>query len=331
VKALVYDKANALDHFALELRDVGEPAVRDQDLLIEVRAVGVNPGEAFIRSVQNPPPGGRVLLGWEFAGVVAAVGRKATGFEVGDRVFGTGDMTRDGAWAERVAVDYRIVARIPDGLSFVDAASLAIGSLTATEAIFREDDGLPTGTERVLIVGGAGAVGSMATQILKARTSAFVIATASRPDSRAWSQKMGADLVVDHSANVPEQLKEAGVESVDLVLSLASTTANMPWYAKVLRAFGHLSVVDGGQSLDVAPLAGKAASVHLEMVFSRILFGRQPERQGWILADIAALAASGEIRPIVTTHLHGLSVESMKSAHTQLESHRTVGKIVIEY
>lgn len=331
MKALVYDKANALDHFALELRDVGEPAVRDQDLLIEVKAVGVNPGEAFIRSVQNPPPGGRVLLGWEFAGVVAAVGPQAPGFAVGDRVFGTGDMTRDGAWAERVAVDHRIVAKIPDGLSFVDAASLAIGSVTATEALFRDEENLPTGIERVLIVGGAGAVGSLATQILKAKTSAFVIATASRPDSRAWSEKMGADLVVDHSADVPTQLKQAGVESVDLVLSLASTTANMPWYATVLRPFGHLSVVDGGQSLDIAPLAAKAASVHLEMVFSRILFGRQPERQGRILADIARLAVAGKIKPIVNTHLHGLSVETMRTAHTQLESHRTVGKVVIEY
>ena len=108
MKALVYEKAHALDHFALELRDIAEPKLRPDDVLIEVRAIGVNPGEAFIRGMRSAEPGGRVLLGWEIAGIVVAIGSSARGFAVGDRVFGTGDMTRDGGWAERVAVDHRI-------------------------------------------------------------------------------------------------------------------------------------------------------------------------------------------------------------------------------
>jgi NADPH:quinone reductase len=329
MKALVYEKAHKLEDFAIELVDVAEPALRDTDVLVEVRAIGVNPGEAFIRSVRSAEPGGRVLLGWEFAGVVLAAGASAGRFKAGDRVYGTGDMARDGCWAERVAVDHRILAVVPDQLSFVDAASLPIGSLTAWEAIFRGQDELPAGVDRVLILGGAGGVGSMATQILKVRTEAFVIGTGSRPESKAWSEKMGADLVLDHSGDIVEQLASAGIPSVDLVLSTAKTAEQIGWIARVLRPFGHLSVVDGGALLDVSPLLMRAASLHLEMVFSRIVNGGAPEKQGDILETIASLVDENLVVPIATTRLNGLSSETMKAAHELVESRRTIGKVVI--
>jgi NADPH2:quinone reductase len=126
--------------------------------LRDVHAVGINPGETFIRRTRSAEPGGRVLLGWEFVGVVVETGSGVRGFKTGDRVFATGDMTRDGAWAERVVVDHRILAKIPESLTFVDAASLPIGALTSWEAMFRERSDLSVGVERVLIVGGAGGV-----------------------------------------------------------------------------------------------------------------------------------------------------------------------------
>jgi NADPH:quinone reductase len=215
VKALAYETAHPLDAFALNLVEVADPTLGDADLLVEVHAIGVNPGEAFIRQTRSAQPGGRVILGWEFAGVVVETGAAVDGFSVGDRVMGTGDVTRDGCWAEHVAVDHRVVARIADQLSFVDAASLPIGALTAWEAIFRERDDLPTGVDRVLIIGGAGSVGSMATQLLKTRTSSTVIATASRPESRDWSASIGADLVVDHAHDVIEQLAAVGIDRPD--------------------------------------------------------------------------------------------------------------------
>lgn len=138
-------------------------------------------------------------------------------FKAGDRVLGTGDMTRDGAWAERVAVDHRVIARIPDELGFSDAASLPIGSATAWEAMFRDQGALPNGVDHVMIVGGAGGVGSMAIQLLKATTEASIIATASRPESSGWCYQLGADLVVDHTVDVAKALAEARIGAGDLL------------------------------------------------------------------------------------------------------------------
>ncbi|WP_199254667.1 zinc-binding alcohol dehydrogenase family protein [Mycolicibacterium mengxianglii] len=330
MKALAYERAHPLDAFAMDLVEVEEPRLRDGDLLVEIRAVAVNPGEAFIRSVRSAEPGGRVILGWEFAGVVIGTGTSATGFTVGDRVMGTGDVTRDGCWAQRLAVDHRVVAKIPEQLSFVDAASLPIGTLTSWEAMFRDQPALPPGVERVLIVGGAGGVGSLATQLLKARTSAFVISTASRPQSQEWCRAMGADLVIDHAADVREQLGQAGIQEVDMVLSTAGTSDNLPWIGELLRPFGHLSTIDLGDPLDLAPLSQKSVSLHTEMVFSQVSGGVDPGSQGRILEAVSEYVLSGQVRPIVTTQLAGLTVDNMKTAHTWLESHRTIGKIVIE-
>jgi zinc-binding alcohol dehydrogenase family protein len=329
VKALVYEKAHDLDNFAVRLVEIAEPTLRDLDVLVEIHAIGINPGEAFIRRTRSAEPGGRVLLGWEFAGVVVRAGSAVRNFKVGNRVFGTGDMSRDGAWAERVAVDHRILAMIPDEPSFADAASLPIGAITAWEAMFRDQHVLSAGVDRVLILGGAGAVGSLATQILKAKTNAHVVSTASRPESSDWCREMGADLVIDHTKDIETQLASAGIRAVDMVLSTAKTAEHLGWIAKVLRPFGHLSVVDFSPSLDANALMLKSLSLHLEMVFSRILQGTDVHRQGSILEEIAALVVAGRIRPITTTRLNGLSVDAMKAAHQLVETNRTIGKVVI--
>jgi NADPH:quinone reductase len=329
VKALVYEKAHDLHDFTMRLVEVAEPTLRDLDVLVEIHAIGINPGEAFIRRTRSAEPGGRALLGWEFSGVVVRAGSAVRNFKVGNRVFGTGDMSRDGAWAERVAVDHRILAKVPGKLSFTDAASLPIGAITAWEALFRDQDVLPARVDRVLIVGGAGAVGSLATQILKAKTNAYVVSTASRPDSSDWCRAMGADLVIDHTKEIEEQLSSAGIQQVDMVLSTAKTGEHLRWIAKVLRPFGHLSVVDFSPSLDANALMLKSLSLHLEMVFSRILDGTEVHRQGSILEEIADLVVAGRVRPITTTRLNGLSLDAMRAAHQLVETNRTIGKVVI--
>ena len=329
MKALVYETAHTLDNFAIGLQEVAEPTVREFDVLVEIHAIAINPGETFFRRTRSAEPGGRVLLGWEFAGVVIETGSAVRNFKAGDRVFGTGDLSRDGSWAERLAVDSRIIAKIPDQLSFVDAASLPIGALTAWEAMFRDQGALPTGVGRVLIVGGAGGVGSLATQLLKAKTKAFVISTASRPESRQWCLDMGADLVIDHARDIEDQLASAHIPQIDMVLSTAKTADNLGWIANLLRPFGHLSVVDLSLSIDANALMLKSASLHMEMVFSKILNGRDFKSQGGILEDVAALVVAGRVRAIANTRLDGLTGEAMRAAHALVETARTIGKVVI--
>jgi zinc-binding alcohol dehydrogenase family protein len=331
MKALVYETANTIENFAIQLREIPEPTLRDGDVLVEVRAIGINPGEAFFRQVRSAEPGGYVLLGWEFAGVVAEVGRSVQAFKAGDRVFGTGDVARNGSYAERLAVDHRIIAKLPDAIPFDQAASLPVGAITASEAMFRDQDALPPGVKTVLVIGGAGAIGSLATQLLKATTSAFVIATGSRLDSREWCCKMGADLVVDHSGDVPVQLAAANVREIDMVLSTAATAQNLGWIANVLRPYGHIAFTDVATP-DISPfgpLGAKAPSLHMEMMFSRIVNDSQPERQGQFLENLAALVTEGDLRPILTKRLDGLTAESMRAAHELIETQRTIGKIVI--
>ena len=329
MKALVYETAHTLDNFAIGLQEVAEPTVREFDVLVEIHAIAINPGETFFRRTRSAEPGGRVLLGWEFAGVVIETGSAVRNFKAGDRVFGTGDLSRDGSWAERLAVDSRIIAKIPDQLSFVDAASLPIGALTAWEAMFRDQGALPTGVGRVLIVGGAGGVGSLATQLLKAKTKAFVISTASRPESRQWCLDMGADLVIDHARDIEDQLASAHIPQIDMVLSTAKTADNLGWIVKLLRPFGHLSVVDLSPSIDANALMLKSASLHMEMVFSKILNGRDFKSQGGILENVAALVVAGRVRAIANTRLDGLTGETMRAAHALVETARTIGKVVI--
>jgi len=140
---------------------------------------------------------------------------------------------------------------------------------------------------------------------------------------------MGSDLVVDHAGDVVAQLASAGIAAVDMVLSTANSPGNLPWITKLLRPFGHLSVVDGSPGLDVNTLVPKAVSLHTEMIFSRLSNDYAPETHGTILDQVAAFAAKGKIKPIATTQLDGLTPETMKKAHELVETRRTIGKLVI--
>jgi D-arabinose 1-dehydrogenase-like Zn-dependent alcohol dehydrogenase len=171
---------------------------------------------------------------------------------------------------------------------------------------------------------------SIATQLLKAETSALVISTASRPESREWCHEMGADLVIDHSKDIREQLSAEHIEQVDMILSTAKTADNLPWIAKLLRPFGHLSVIDMSPSPNANALMLKSASLHTEMVFSKVLHGYDIESQGRTLEAVASLVTEGRIRPIATARLNGLTPETMREAHERVESTRMIGKLVVD-
>jgi NADPH2:quinone reductase len=330
MRALTYQHAHELADFALHLQEVPLPTLRDSDLLIRVQALAVNPGDTVIRRLRSAAPGQAVILGWEFAGIVEQVGPHTTGFKVGDEVYGAGDLSRDGNYADYVAVDYRVVAHKPATLSFPEAAALPMSFQTAWGALLRNDNQLPAGVGTVLVLGGAGGIGSIAIQLLKAKTSATVLATASRPESKRWVETMGADVVLDHSQDLAAQLTQHGLEKVDMVLATRSSASHLAAMPQLLKAYGYLALLDVQQSLDVSGLTPYSISVYLENVFARVITNQHPEQQGLILRELTQLMEAGKVRSTLQKTLLGLTSENIRVAHEILEKGEMIGKIVLD-
>ena len=324
MKALAYVHAHDLEHFAITEMDQPPPEPRPHDLVVEVRAFSTNPVDYKVRSSRSGTPDAPVILGWDGAGVVTALGSDAKGFSVRDDVYFAGDLARAGTYAEQVAVDARLVARKPTRLDFAEAAALPLTSLTAWEALV--DLGA---AGNVLVMGGAGGVGSVALQILKATTSAQVIATASRPETVAWCRELGADHVIDHRRSLEPQLAHLGIRELDFVFSTNGTDAMLPQITSLLRPFGHLALIDDPAVLDIAPLKRKSLTVSWELMFTKSLFGRFLESQGAILADVAALVDAGKVRSTQRTVLRGFTAANVRRAHELLEAGTSIGKIVV--
>lgn len=227
MKALAYRTAHALADFAIEEVDLPLPELKEGDVLVRVRAFSVNPVDTKVRASRSAAEGSRgVVLGWDGAGVIEKVGSAVAGFKPGDEVFYAGALMRDGSNAEYQAVDHRIVAPKPANLGFAEAAALPLTSLTAWEAML--EGGIEfTPQTKVLVIGGAGGVGSMAIQILKAATPARVFATASRPETMAWCERLGADHILNHHNDLSDELARYGVEpgTLDVVFGRPSPGA----------------------------------------------------------------------------------------------------------
>ena len=211
MKALVYDKAHTLEQFAISERTVADPTVGDYDLLVRVKATGINPVDYKIRksrNAQNSP----VILGWDASGVIEKLGSKVSNFKVGDEVYYAGNLLKDGSYAELQSIDSRLVAHKPKSLSFDEAAALPLTSLTAYEGIIERYQKDLTRDKTVLIIGGAGGVGSMLIQLLKAKTQVKIVATASRPESQKWCLDLGAHEVLDHSKNLKDEMSSKNIQ-----------------------------------------------------------------------------------------------------------------------
>jgi len=324
MKALAYVAAHPLSGFAIRETELPTPALRPHDLLVEVRAFATNPADCKIRGTRSGTPQAPVVLGWDAAGVVVGVGPEAAGFAVGDEVYFAGDLTRAGCYAELVAVDARLVAHKPARLDFAEAAALPLTSLTAWESVI---DRGARGT--VLVIGGAGGVGSIAIQLLKAVSNARVVATASRPETIAWCKELGADHTIDHRGDLEGQLAAIGIPAVDFVLSTQHTEPLLPQITQVLRPFGELALIDDPRSLDIVPLKRKSLTVHWEFMFTRSMFGHAMASQGEILAKVAALIDARAVRSTMRTRLHGFTAAHVADAHAAHEAGTAIGKIVI--
>ena len=314
--------------------DIPEPVAAGRDLLIEVEAISVNPVDTKVRRNARPPEGEARILGWDAAGIVKAVGPEVTAFRPGDEVFYAGALNRPGANMEFHLVDERIVGPKPKSLSFAEAAALPLTMITAWEMLFdrlKVRDPVPGAAPALLIVGGAGGVGSAAIQLARRLTDLTVIATASRPETRAWASELGAHHVVDHSRPLAEEVAALGLGAPGFVFFTTHTAQHLPEVLKLIAPQGRLGVIDDPATLDVMPLKNKSLSLHWELMFTRSLHQTADmQAQGDLLTEVARLVDAGELRTTLTESFGRIDVANLKRAHALLESGKARGKIVLE-
>jgi zinc-binding alcohol dehydrogenase family protein len=308
------------------------PLAGPHDLLVEVRAVSVNPVDTKIR-LGAPVTEPRVL-GWDASGVVRAVGSSVTLFKEGDAVFYAGSIVRPGSNSQFQVVDERIVGRKPASLDFAQAAALPLTSITAWELLFdrlKVAEGGGAG-KSLLIIGAAGGVGSILLQLARKLTELTVIGTASRDASRNWVRELGAHHVIDHTQPLREQVEALGIPAVDIVISLTHTDKHYAAIVDVLAPQGQLALIDDPATLDAVPLKRKSISLHWELMFTRSMF-ETPDmvRQHELLERVAQMVDAGSLRSTLGEHFGRISAENLRRAHALVESGRAVGKIVLEH
>ncbi|MGC5703427.1 zinc-binding alcohol dehydrogenase family protein [Pseudomonas sp. NFXW11] len=334
MKAIAYLKGSPLSHVhALCDVQLAEPLPGPHDLLVAVEAVSVNPLDTKVRAGLVTVPEGVRTLGWDAAGVVRAVGSAVTGFAPGDAVFYAGTFTRDGANAELHLVDERLAAHKPASLSFAQAAAMPLTALTAWQLLFERLGRVPGDLSQqgtLLIVGGAGGVGSVLIQLARQLTGMTVIATASRADSRQWCLDLGAQHVLDHSRSLQAQLAELQLPAVTHIAALTHTARHYAELAEIIAPHGHIGLIDDHDFLDAVPLKSKSVSLHWEMVFTRALFHTADMlEQQRTLQRVAQLLDQGVIRCTLNEIFSPLNADSLRRAHARVEQGGVLGKVVV--
>ena len=336
MKAVAYQKNLPIDDpAALQDIELPDPVATGRDLLVEVKGISVNPVDYKIRKGRQPAAGQWGVLGWDAAGIVRAVGPDVTLFKPGDRVWYAGDISRQGSNAELQLVDERIVGRMPARLGFAEAAALPLTAITAWELLF-DRLGVAPGKrptkDSLLIVGAAGGVGSILTQLASRLTSLTVIGTASRPETRAWVRELGAHHVIDHSQPFAEELTRIGLKHVTMVAGLNDSEGHFAQIADVIAPQGRFALIDDPVApLDVMKLKGKSISLHWELMFTRSLFQTEDMiAQHRLLNEVASLVDEGVIRTTLGEHYGAINAANLKRAHAHIESGKARGKIVLE-
>lgn len=322
------------DDRSLEDITLPRPTPTGRDLLVAVQAISVNPVDTKVRVRAQPEEGGWKVLGWDAVGVVEAVGPEATLFAPGDAVFYAGAIGRQGTNAEYHLVDERIVGRKPESLSAPEAAALPLTAITAWEALFDRLDvrrHVPGAAEAILIIGGAGGVGSIATQLAARLTDLTVIATASRGETADWSRSLGAAHVIDHAKPLAAEIEALGVGAPAFVFSTTHTDQHLPEIAKLIAPQGRFALIDDPEALEISPLKQKSVSTHWEFMFTRSMFGTADiAKQGALLNEVARLIDDNTLKTTLGESFGAINAANLRRAHALIESHRAKGKIVLE-
>ncbi len=316
--------------------ELDTPTPTGHDLLVKISAISVNPVDFKIRvsAATNTVLDTPKIIGWDAVGAVEAVGDETSKFKVGDAVYYAGDLNRSGSNAEYQLVDERIVGFKPKNLSITEAAAVPLTGLTAWESLFDRIK-VNTKTDKgktVLILAGAGGVGSIAIQLAKKVAGLTVIATASRPESENWCKEMGADHVVNHY-DLKTELEKIGHSQVDYILDFVNINAYWETIADIIKPQGHIvSITGSSDPLNLSLLKAKSVSFSWELMYTRSMFNTDDmDKQHEILNEIANLLDAGTLRTTLTTTLEGFTVDNLKKAHQMQESGKTIGKTVIQF
>ena len=312
------------------------PVPTARDILVKIEAIAVNPVDYKIRQnslkdkVQDSPK----IIGWDAIGTVESVGSEVGFFKPGDKVFYAGDIMKPGSNQEYQLVDERIVGKAPKKISIAQAAAMPLTSLTAWELLF---DRMRLSQERdkgksILIIAGAGGMGSIAIQMAKKLLGLTVIATASRPDTIEWCKKMGADYVVDHRELLPE-MEKIGFPQVNFIVDFFNVNQYWDAFVQLIKPQGQIgSISDPAEPVKLRQLKSKSVSFHWELMFTRSMFQTDDMgEQHKILSNVADLLDEGTLESTLQTTLKGCTVENLKEAHRLLESNKTIGKLVIQF
>ncbi|MEB2846280.1 zinc-binding alcohol dehydrogenase family protein [Endobacterium cereale] len=314
--------------------DLPMPEATGRDLLVEIKAISVNPVDTKTRKNAVVEPGQYKVLGYDAAGVVKAVGPGVKLFQPGDEVYYAGAINRQGTNAEYHLVDERIVGAKPKTLSFEEAAALPLTAITAYEALFHRmkvQDKVAGSWNAVLLIGGAGGVGSIAIQLLRELSDVTVIATASRPETQNWVRELGAHHVVDHSKPLAPQIAEMAIGQPGFVFSITQTDKHLPDVLELIAPQGRFALIDDSADvIDLRPFKRKCLSVHWEMMFARPVFQTADMiEQHKLLTHVAELVDAGKIRTTLSDVLGPINADNLKKAHALIESGTTRGKLVL--
>ncbi|MFV5549967.1 zinc-binding alcohol dehydrogenase family protein [Acinetobacter oleivorans] len=333
MKAVAYQKAGPITSpEALVNIELDTPVAEGRDLLVRVQAISVNPVDTKIRNNVNPENNQWKTLGWDAVGIIEAIGDQVSQFKVGDAVWYAGALNRQGSNSELQLVDERIVGHKPKTLEATEAAALPLTAITAWEMLFDRLQVLKIAPENtsILVIGGAGGVGSITIQLLKQLTNLTIIATASRAETKEWVKQLGADYVLDHREPLAAQIKQLGLTAPLYVFSTTQTDQHLSDIVELIAPQGHFGLIDDPAQLDIKPFKSKSVSVHWEFMFTRSLFQTEDmQKQSELLNEVSKLVDEGKIKTTVTEVISPINAENLKRVHQQIESGTTKGKIVL--
>lgn len=333
MKAVAYQKAGPITSpEALVDIELNTPITQGHDLLVRVQAISVNPVDTKIRSNVSAENNQWKTLGWDAVGVVEAIGDQVSQFKVGDEVWYAGALNRQGSNSELQLVDERIVGYKPKTLEATEAAALPLTAITAWEMLFHrlQIPKIAPENTSILVIGGAGGVGSITIQLLKQLTNLTIITTASRAETKEWVKQLGADYVLDHSQPLAAQIKQLGLNAPLYVFSTTQTDRHLSDIVELIAPQGHFGLIDDPAQLDIKPFKSKSVSVHWEFMFTRSMFQTEDmEKQSELLNEVSKLVDEGKIKTTVSQVLSPINAQNLKLVHQQIESGTTKGKIVL--